>query len=487
MSDIDFGADNVPAKKETENNVPENTLPVLSQVGDKTIFNEKAVAFPGFSEKNIAEKLSGAKAFLASKPDLNDKETYQQLVKYQSEVVTCRTGLDGIRKGITAIYRSVTDYTNKKAKELLVEQGKLETEIKDLRSTHDAEVELIQQEAAEKERVRVQAIEDRIEEIRNLPSGMIGSSSAEISATIQILFDQSEVFLEFVSVGTTVKDGALNLLKELQKTKVAEEQQEKDKDEAEKERVKKEAAARVELDRKLKLLEIKQEAAIIKESIADFVLESPEKIKEYIITLQNKYMPCGDEREVSAASAVEILRALVAPAEQRVAVAKQAEEQETERKRLTAEKEAGEKRKAQAEANKAAEEERLRLTVEKKRAYDADCVLAEELDLTCQESTESYSVWVSEYSETTITINLGDLLTPNRLTAWLDQIKERAAEAKKLAGEAEARKAEDMGQTVADLMDCLRDLSLRCPDTVAEVIKDAIMDGEISHVTWKNE
>lgn len=491
MSEIDFGAINVPAIKETENNLPENTLPVLSFRGDKTIFNKKAVAFPGYSEKSIAEKLSGAKEFLASKPDLNDKKVYQQLVSYQSEVVGCRTGLEKVRKGITAIYRSVTEYTNKKAKEMLVEQGKLEAEIKELRNKHDAEVERIQQEEAENERVRVQAIEDRIEEIRNLPASMIGCSSAEIAANVQTLSSAKEDFEEFSETGLGAKRKSLNLLKELHKTKEAEEQQEKEAAEAEKERAKKEAADRVELDRKLKALEIQQEAAVIMASVSDFVSETPERLEEYAVHLSEKYKDYGDERATTADTVAGILRSMIPAAEQREAVAKQAAEQEEERKRLTEEKEAEDKRKAQAEADKKAEEAKAKQHAVDLELYKEACELAEK-HLTRIEDTGGLSVWSTVWGGVShlIQIELGkpDLLP--KVELFIKQQKAAFEAHEKARGEAEARKAEDMGQTIADIMDIVASLlqaEVNTSSDIAEVLADAISNGEISHVTWSNE
>jgi predicted Holliday junction resolvase-like endonuclease len=86
---------------------------------------------------------------------------------------------------------------------------------KKARDEYDAEQERIAQEKAQKEAERVGKIESRIDEIRNLPTDMIGESSAAIEGELAALEHVVEDFQEFAEAGNTAKKKTLNLLSEL--------------------------------------------------------------------------------------------------------------------------------------------------------------------------------------------------------------------------------------------------------------------------------
>ena len=170
-------------------------------------------------------------------------------------------------------------------------------------------------------------------------------------------------------------------------------------------------------------LELKQEAANLTASVANFVLASPSELREEIARIDQSYEDAPQELHEAAVTIITALKSLIPAAEQREAVERQQREQEAERERLEVERRAEEERKRKAEADREAEAER------KQREAEAE------------------------------------------------------TERKRLAEEAECRRAEDIGQTVTDIMDYVPG----CDSDIAEKIVDAIINGEISHVFWSNE
>ena len=76
---------------------------------------------------------------------------------------------------------------------------------------------------------------------------------------------------------------------------------------------------------------------------------------------------------------------------------------------------------------------------------------------------------------------------PKDIENFINEQKIAFSLASKAREGAECRRAEDMGQTVADIMDCLGNFRDNSAVNVAEIIVDNIVNGEIAHVFWNNE
>jgi hypothetical protein len=162
--------------------------------------------------------------------------------------------------------------------------------------------------------------------------------------------------------------------------------------------------------------------------VAKFVLASSHELRAEIDRIDYRYKDAPQELHEAAVTVITTLESLIPAAEQRESAERQQHEQEAERERQEAERKAEEERKALAEAEARIEAER------KQRAKEAE------------------------------------------------------AEQKRMAEEAECRRAEDMGQTVADIADLLIDLPEEGQHIkIAEMVADAIVNGEISHTFWNNE
>lgn len=363
--------------------------------------------------------------------DLSKKENYQ-LVK---------TVLAKLRKR----KKSITDQ-HKLYKAPVLEYGRRLDEIKreatprvqalldawkTARDEYDAKQERIAQEKAQAEADRINKIESRICFLRDLPSEYIGESSEQIERAICELEGYQEDFQEFAETGEASKKKALEQLCNLLENAKLKEEQERIAADQEEARKKKEAEDRERLKKEQDELELKQKAADLTASVAKFVLASSAELKAEIDRVYRRYKDAPQELTDAAFTVITTLKSLIPAAEQREAVEEQQRKQEAEQERLEAEKRAEkraeEERKTKEEADRKAEEER------KQREAEAE------------------------------------------------------AERKRLAEEAECRRAEDMGQTVADIIDCLNSEQSDVDISVVEVIAKAIINGEISHVYWNNE
>jgi len=409
-------------------------LPVLMEQDGIVVVNKARIDLEYSAHKTDIERaVEEMQDFFDKKPDLTSGQEYDKLKsllgnKKTAHLAKAIADLTDKKDGMKAIFLAGGNYVQEKYNELYKPAIAVKKEAMELRNAHEAEVERIAMEEARKEEERINRIESRIEFIRDLPSECIGKDSVTIKNYIFDLVETEEDFQELEEVGSAALKRSLEQLKKLLESVLAEEELEKKQRIAEEERKQREAEERAEFKRQQEELAIHQEAAEIAASVAGFVSASPEELQGEVLRLSNKYGYSNDQVIKEAVKNVTgILSSMIPAAEQRESVARQAVEQEAERQRLEAEKQEETRRKAEKEERRKAEQERAKI-----------------------EAAE-------------------------------------AAERKRLIEEAECRKAEDFGRTVAALSDLLGKLlggdCVDCAETVAE----AIVDGEIPFVTWKNE
>lgn len=474
MSEYIFGETGVPVVATPDPTTPQGIKDFLAQAGTFDIDEGTLV---GLEAKYSAEKIP---------TDLSKKENYQ-LVK---------TVLAKLRKR----KKSITDQ-HKLYKAPVLEYGRRLDEIKreatprvqalldawkTAQDEYDAEQERIAQEKAQAEADRINKIESRIRFLRDLPSEYIGESSEQIERAICELEGYQEDFQEFAETGEVSKKKALKQLCNLLESAKLKEEQERIAADQEEARKKKEAEDRERLKKEQAELELKQEAADLTASVANFVLASSAELKAEIDRVDHRYKDAPQELTDAAFTVITTLKSLIPAAEQRESVERQQREQEAERQRLEGERRAEEERKTKEEADRVAAEAKERQDSIDIKLYQEACELAK-TSLTCEIGDKTSSRWVAAWSGAAIIISLGEPDLLNKVDDFINEQKRIFATHEKARAEAECRRAEDMGQTVADIMDCLNSEQSDVDISVAEVIADAIINGEISHVFWSNE
>ena len=455
---------------------PQGIKDFLAQAGT---FDIDAKSLAELEEKYSAEKIPA---------NLSDKENYKLVQNVLAELRKSKKLIADQHRIYKAPVLEYGQRLDKIKREATPRVQALLDAWKNARDEYDAEQERIHQEKAQKEAERVGKIESRIDEIRNLPAEMIGETSEQIELVICELEGYSEDFQEFEEVGYGARKKTFEQLGKLLEQAELKEKQERIAAEQEEERKKKEAEDRAEFERQQKELAIKQEAANLTASVANFVLASSKDLQAEIDRIDQGYKDAPLELHEAAVNTITALKSLMSAAEQREAVERQQREQEAEQKRLEAEIRAEEERKAKAEAERRAEEERAN---QKK----IDCELYNEAyncarnNLSSLKKEDAMSIWKHAGTGNTITICLGEPGLLNKIDDFVNEQKIAFEASEKAREEAEARKVEDMGQTVADIMDCIYNEwgDGQSLSSVCEKLTDAIANGEISHVTWSNE
>lgn len=160
---------------------------------------------------DIANLLDTAKAITA----ITNADGRQQAHTLLMLFVKARTAIDGRYEEVSASVRSFLDDARSERGDLKQLFADQEARIRKLRDDYDAEQARIKREKAEAEQRRKEAIEARIEEIRNLASEAVGKSAAEIAAVIErataIAID--DTFAEFKSKAESVQKMTLDKLR----------------------------------------------------------------------------------------------------------------------------------------------------------------------------------------------------------------------------------------------------------------------------------
>lgn len=474
----------LPAETVSHDIVDVENLPLLSEQDGVIVFNKAAVhreIRP--HQKAVREAAQELQEFISADPDLSNKEILNQLkamLGNKADLQSALSAADKKRKGLKLIFKEGGDYIQSQFNTVKEVGEPVKKEGRELLNNYIAEQERIAQEAARKEQERINRIENRICFIRDLPNEYIGKSPFQIETAIYELECYTEDFQEFEEIGYGARKKTFEQLGKLLEQAELKEEHERIASEEEEAGKKKEAEDRAEFERQQKEMAINQEAANLTASVAKFVLSSSVDLKTEIGRIDQRYKDAPQALHEAAVNTIIALKSLIQAAEQREAVERQRQEQEAEQARLEAEKKAEEERKARAEAEAKAQEEREKKEAERKRYYDECRCEAEKLGLTCEESTESHSVFVSQYSEKTITINYGDQNVRDRISLFVKKERDHAEERKRLAEEAEARRQHDFGESHRAIKELFG-------NDVATSMLDAIMSNQIPHVTWSNE
>jgi hypothetical protein len=149
----------------------------------------------------------------------SDKVSYKAVTQALSEVRSYRTGVEKKRtdyKADALEYGRRIDAEAKRVTALLLE---IENPLKIQKETYDIEQERIKKEAEEKEKLRVTAIIERIERIKNAPFKHGGKNSQELQKVIEIfesnILNENFNYENFNEQAKIAKDDTYFKLKEM--------------------------------------------------------------------------------------------------------------------------------------------------------------------------------------------------------------------------------------------------------------------------------